>query len=466
VILTDFECGQNNQDSSIQAHQEPDPSSAHQCAFFKMNFLDRYRKIPRSILLMISAAFFIHMINASFILILNIYLRKQGYADDSIAHFNSFRFLGVLFFAFPLGIFIKGKALKPFFLASSLMVPLFTLFLLLSIQGGNEASITVGFILWGVSFMILNVCGLPYIMRSAPEEVVSEAISLNFSTWSLATIVSGSLINFLSQIKEISIAGVSIPLDEFHIMLVILSISSVSFILVLFIEEAKPRSSSSSFFQNLSALRSDYDWTLIARVLVPNMIIATGAGLTIPFVNLFFNSVFQVDSDLWSLIGAGTALVVFLSTLFIPFIRRRFGFRVAILLPQSIAVFFLVVLATTQLAQAYSWAFYVALAAFILRQPLMNMAGPMTSELGMKYVGPRNQELISAISSSIWSASWFISAKIFQILRQLNMEYYQIFLITAAMYAVGVTFYHLLINDFLRREPEKTQGPVIPNVQI
>lgn len=425
-----------------------------------MNFLNRYRKIPRSILLLISAAFLIHMINAGFILILNIYLRKKGYADDSIAQFNSFRFLGVLFFAFPLGIFIKGKALKPFFLASSLLVPLFSLFLLLSIQGGNETRITLGFILWGISFMILNVCGLPYIMRSAPEEVVSEAISLSFSTWSLATIASGALINILSQLKEVAIGGITIPLDEYHIMLVIISISSLAFVFVLFMREAKPRSISSNFFNNLKALRSDYDWIIIGRVLFPNMLIAIGAGLTIPFVNLFFNSVFKVDSDTFSLIGAGTAGIVFITTLIVPIIRRKFGFRVAILIPQWIAIFFLVILATTQLAQAYSWAFYVAIAAFMLRQPFMNMAGPTTSELGMKYVGSRNQELISAISSSIWSASWFISAKIFQVLRQIDLEYYQIFFITAVMYAVGVSFYHLLINDFLRRSPGDTQEPV------
>jgi len=419
-----------------------------------MNILSRYRQIPRSILLMITAAFMIHMINAGFILILNIYLRKQGYADETIAQFNSFRFLGVLSFAFPLGIFIKGKALKPFILASSILVPLFSLFLLFSIQSGDETRITVGFILWGISFMILNVCGLPYIMRAAPEEVVSEAISLNFSTWSLATIVSGSLINLLSRIHEITFRGSVIILDEFHIMMVIIAFSSLAFMLVLFMKEAQPRSLSSSFFSNLKALRSDYDWKLIGRVLFPNMLIAIGAGLTIPFVNLFFNSVFKVDSDTFSLMGAGTAGIVFLSTLAIPIIRRRFGFRVAILIPQWLAIFFLVVLATTQLAQTYSWAFYVAIAAFMLRQPFMNMAGPMTSELGMKYVGPRNQELISAMSSSIWSASWFISAKMFQMLRQLNLEYFQIFFITAVLYAIGVSFYHLLISDFLGRPTE------------
>jgi len=410
---------------------------------------------------MIAAAFLIHMINAGFILILNIYLRKKGYADPIIAQFNSYRFLGILFFAFPLGIFIKGKALKPFFLTASLLVPLFSLFLLLSIEGGNEARISLGFVLWGISFMILQVCALPYIMRSAPEEVVSEAISLSFSTWSLATIVSGSLIGILSQLQHIIVGGVSIPLDEFHIMLVIVTISSFSFVLVLFMKEAKPRSLSNRFYHNMRALRSDHDWGLIARVLFPNFLIAIGAGLTIPFVNLFFNSVFKIDSDTFSLIGAGTAGIVFLTTLVIPFIRRKFGFRVAILIPQSLAILFLVILALTQLVQAYSWAFYVALAAFMLRQPFMNMAGPMTSELGMKYVGPRNQELISAISSSIWSASWFISAKIFQVFRHMDLEYYQIFLITAAMYAVGVSFYRLLINDYLRRPPEDSEIPVV-----
>ncbi|NQV50918.1 MAG: hypothetical protein HQ507_10485 [Candidatus Marinimicrobia bacterium] len=425
-----------------------------------LTIFNQYRKIPNSILFMVAAAFLIHLINGAYVLILNIYLRKKGYADEQIAQFVSFRFLGILLFAFPLGIYIKGKALRPFFMASSILVPLCSLFLLLSIQSGNETNITLGFILWGLSFMILSVCGLPYIMRAAPEEVVSEAISLNFSMWSLAAIVSGSMINLLSRMKEIRIMNHLFILDEFHIMLFIIGLSSFSIILVLLMKEAKPRSASSHFLNNFKALRSDYDWKLIGRVLIPNMLIAVGAGLTIPFVNLFFNSVFKLDSEQFSLIGAITAGFVFLSTLFIPIIRRRFGFKVAILIPQSLAIFFLVILAFTQIASVYSWAFYLAVAAFMLRQPLMNMAGPVTSELGMKYVGARNQELISAMSSSIWSASWFISAKVFQELRRLDLEYFQIFFITAALYSVGVVFYYLLINDYLRQKPESGDSPL------
>ncbi len=42
----------------------------------------------------------------------------------------------------------------------------------------------------------------------------------------------------------------------------------------------------------------------------------------------------------------------------------------------------------------------------------------------------------------------------------MDLEYYQIFFITAVLYAVGVGFYYLLINDFLRRPPEKSEGSV------
>ncbi len=429
-------------------------------------FFSRYRQIPPSILKMIMAAFLIHMINASFILVLNIFLRKMGYEDGSIARFNSFRFMGVMLFAFPLGLFIKGKLLKPFLLTGSIMVPLSSIFLLFSIRSGHDTLITLGFLIWGSSFMIMNVCSLPYIMRSAPEGTVSEAISLNFSSWSLATIVSGSIIGLLSRLGSTHLGAIHIIWDEFHIILAITSLSAFGFLFILGMKEAAPRSKHRKFMTHLRELGKDYDWLLIGRVLAPNMIIAIGAGLTIPFVNLFFNSVFHLDSDDFSLIGALTASLVFVSTLTVPIIRRRFGFRVAILIPQWSAILFLLILASTQLLSGYAWAFGLAVLAYVMRQPLMNMAGPMTSELGMKYVGPRNQELISAMSSSIWSASWFVSAKIFQLLREWQLEYYQIFFITAILYAIGVGFYHLLIRDFLKRETEAAQLSVPLDVPL
>jgi len=108
-------------------------------------------------------------------------------------------------------------------------------------------------------------------------------------------------------------------------------------------------------------------------------------------------------------------------------------------------------LATTQYYSMFAFAIYIAIGCYLLRQPLMNMAGPMTSELIMNYVGYRNQEIISALSSAIWSGSWFFSSIIFKVLRDAGFAYANVFLITATLYAIGVVWYYFLILDYNKR---------------
>ena len=79
----------------------------------------------------------------------------------------------------------------------------------------------------------------------------------------------------------------------------------------------------------------------------------------------------------------------------------------------------------------------------------------------MNYVGEKNQELISALSSSLWSASWFVSAKVFEWLRLLKYDYYEIFLITAVLYSIGVLAYVFLIREYESREKNRS-GELLP----
>ena len=200
------------------------------------------------------------------------------------------------------------------------------------------------------------------------------------------------------------------------------------------------------------AIHRGYDWGRILRVSLPNLCIAVGAGLTIPFVNLFFNSVFQLEYRGYGVLGALTGVLVLVGSLANPFIKRRFGYGVAILVSQSLAVFFLVLMAMTELiAPELPEIRWLAFFCFLVRQPLMNMAGPITSDLALSYVGERNREIVSAIGSSLWSGSWFLSAKIFKVLRDQELEYWQIFCITAVLYSFGIFLYSSLIRAHARQ---------------
>jgi uncharacterized membrane protein AbrB (regulator of aidB expression) len=110
-------------------------------------------------------------------------------------------------------------------------------------------------------------------------------------------------------------------------------------------------------------------------------------------------------------------------------------------------------MATTELYSHFAIAVSIAVGCYLLRQPLMNMAGPMTSEIAMKFVGKKNQEITSALMAAVWSGSWFISTRfIFGSLRKSGYPYVDIFLITAALYTVGILLYVLLIRAYNKKE--------------
>ena len=411
-----------------------------------ITFIKHYQKLEKHIVLFIIAEFFLQLINSAFMTIMLIYMAKVGFQDHESASFVSFRFLGVLLFAFPLGLFIKGRKLKPLFYASSMLTPILALVILYAIDLKLTGLLYTSLFLWGVSFTGIQITALPYILRNAKKETHTAAITLSYSTWSFAGIISGALIFGLKNMNP----------ELFDEKLILQIISLLGLFGVLFVFNLKniehvPKISKSRF--NLK----DFDWKLIFKALIPTMIIAIGAGLTIPFVGLFFYKIHGLDSDKFAALSGFATLVVFGFILFVPIIKEKLGYKLAIPLTQLIAIFALIVLALTEIIP-YSFAVYIAMVAYIIRQPLMNMAGPMTSDIVMKYVGEKNREMMSALTAAIWSGSWFISSIIFQILRKIGLQYIYVFLITAGLYFVGVLLYYLLILDY---EKKVKQGVIL-----
>jgi hypothetical protein len=151
-------------------------------------------------------------------------------------------------------------------------------------------------------------------------------------------------------------------------------------------------------------------------------------------------------------VSSVAAILVAYGAMLVPKIKREIGYKIAIPGTQSLAVISLVALATTQFYSQYSIALYIAIGCYLLRQPLMNMAGPMTSEIVLTYVGKKNREITSALTSAIWSGSWVISGYMVKVMFGLGYSFVNVFLITSALYAFGVFMYYVLILDYIKRE--------------
>ena len=418
-----------------------------------------YRDLPRNIHLLFFLEFCLSLIHIAFILVLNIYLRKQGFSDPEIASLNSLRFIGALAFALPLGIYIRGKKLKPFFILAAAIVPTTSILIIESIRYLILPLIQLAFLSWGFGMMLMRVCSLPFIIRSTTPDNSTEALSLSAATWSLATIFSGVIISGLDWIGYFRIGEWTFIMNEYSTLWFITILGTGSIFFALMIKESNQQHPERN--DDLFLIHKSYDWSLIFKAISPLILISVGAGLTIPFVNLFFNSVFGLGASDFSLLGSITALLVFIFSLLVPSLRKKYGYWLTIVVVQSLAICCLVVMAVMELYVDYSFALVIAVIAFIFRQPLMHMAHPASNELMMNYVGKKNQELISALSSSLWSASWFISAKLFEWLRLLDYRYYEIFLITAILYVIGVILFGSLIREYEANKKIKS-GEILP----
>jgi len=406
------------------------------------NLFDSYKKINTNVLYFIAAAFCMQCINASFFLIMNIFMAKIGYDDPFIANAISYRFLASLFIAVPFGFFIKGKRLRPIFQLTTALLPLMSFAMIYAIEEHIHWLLYGLMMVWGIIFSVTQISILPFILRNEDKNSHSEAIALHFASWSSSIIFVGLSISFLSWVSPDFFTDKR--LLQFFSIFGTMGIWFAYKVSKKELVQRETKKNTTTFYE--------YDWGLIARAVFPVLIIATGAGLTVPFFNLFFFNVFGLDSAQYSLLGSATSVFVLIVSLLAPKVKQRFGYE-AITTTQSFGILVLILLGSTDFLSDYTGlALYLAIGCYLIRQPLMSLANPMTSEMAMYYVGKKNQEMLSAIVSSVWAGSWFFSSQIFRVLRVYELRYGTIFYITAAFYTVGVFVYYLLVLDYRKRE--------------
>jgi len=327
-----------------------------------------YKKVEKHIYYLILANLLIQLVSASYFVLVNYFFTNYGYQDFEIARIIEKRFLGVILFAFPLGLYIKGKRLKPFFYIAAVGVPTASLLLVYAVENNFPFLVNFSVFLFGFSIIFIQTTTLPFIILNSKKEVHSESIALHFQTWVAGIIIVGIFYFIMKKIIG----------DSFDEKNAIILFSIIGYFSVYFISKIKLEENISEKFP-LKKLISYYDWDLIIKAILPTLFIAIGAGFTMPFISLFFEKVHGIDSASFSLIASLTFILVFFGMGIMPAIRKKYGYKVSILLFQGLSIVFLVLMATTELYAHLPYAAGLALLFYAFRQPLMNVAGPMTS---------------------------------------------------------------------------------------
>ena len=147
------------------------------------------------------------------------------------------------------------------------------------------------------------------------------------------------------------------------------------------------------------------EWRGTAKILAVHMTIAAGAGLTIPFLNIYFTRQLGLSEAQFGLLAGAGVLTRLGTTLIGPALADRFGKTPAIVLAQTSSIPALLAIA------ALPWPLGSSL-AFLVRGALMNMTAPVRGALYMEAVSDAARPAANALLLVGWNLIWAGSAAI------------------------------------------------------
>ena len=209
-------------------------------------------------------------------------------------------------------------------------------------------------------------------------------------------------------------------------------------------EEVRDRTERAPLFATLRAHRG-----VVLRFALPQLTIATGAGLVIPFLGLYFTERFGfAESDVGSLYAAGQVLMTtgFLLT---PWILRRLGFVGGIVSVELVSIPFFLVLAFTQDVTT-------AVFAFLLRGALMNTAHPIFKNFMMHASPAGLREVQTGVLGLLWGIGWILGPVVGGALIDAH-GYEALMCVTVAMYVLASTTSWFLLSPLERGLPDAAE---------
>ncbi len=326
----------------------------------------------------------------------NLYFRAVGFSDTLIGRILSFQSLGTVLVAVPAGMIAARVRLKWLLIAATMLAA--SAYTVL-VTARPYPLILLAAATAGGAFVVHSVLAAPFFMRnSSPRERVY-LFGINFAVEILASVIAVAVGGWLAEALG---AALHSPVLGYRITLLGAAALLLGAVFpYFFIHSPAPPRSEGSPFMLWRHRRPD----VLARLALPAFLVGSGAGLIIPFLNLYFRDRFDLDPAAIGRIFAVAQGVTTVGFVAGPLLARRLGLVRAAVTTELLSIPFFLILAFTRQLE-------VAVFAFWMRGALMNMNQPISRNFAMEAVDPDQQPLTNSVLELSWNVSWMVSTQI------------------------------------------------------
>jgi MFS family permease len=351
------------------------------------------RAFSRNARLYLAGTFLMGLGHGSLWVHMNIYYRTLGIGEATIGRILSMGSLGTVLMSIPAAVWVdRFPAQAVFMLAAGGFGAAFMLQLFIP----SVPLIHVVALLTGMLFTVHWVAAAPFFMRNSDPEVRTELFGFASALETLATIVSAFGVGFAARRL-----GAHLGSELLGIRYALAGTAFLAIFAILpfaRIRSAPLVTERRGIFQYLMAR----DFRLLGKLTFPGFLVGCGAGLTIPFLNLYFRERFHQDPQQIGIYFAVAQVLTMAGFLVGPIFARRFTHVRTIVFTELLSIpFFLVLAIAGQL--------WVAVAAFWMRGALMNMNQPVSSAFAMEVVPADQQASTNSIRMLAWNLSWMVT---------------------------------------------------------
>ena len=363
-------------------------------------------------------------------LLFNFYVLSMGYTEALLGTLITTSSLTALIAALPMGYLVDILGRKASLIIGGLLE---ALAIAVMVIFPSTATLIGTSILLGLGQCLAGVTMGPFLMENSSDKertyLFSFASGLQMASGFFGNWIGGNLPTWMSSFQ----AG-STPTSPtaYALSLGVIAVGTTLAVFpLLFLRTPRLKLEERSMFAPLSYFGQHSK--LLSRLVLPMLVTGLGAGLIMPFMNVFFRNVYhQPDPVIGSMFAWGS-LAMGIGLLIAPPLADRYGKIQVVVITQALSIPFLFML-------GFSPLFSLSAVAYYIRLVLMNMSGPVYQTFVMERVEPSARGTVASLVSMANNVGWAFSPQISGWI-QVNYGFHPAFAATMVLYLVGIYMY-------------------------